>query len=79
VIGGYTTGGYAKEVAYSDGRLYVTTELRGLQIFSFENPGSPRLVGAVDTEFAMGLAVDQRYVYVADQDEGLIIISIPPY
>ena len=79
VVGGYATGGYAKEIAYSNGRLYVTTELRGLQIFSVENPASPRLVGVVDTEYALGLAVDQHYVYVADQDEGLIVIAIPPY
>jgi hypothetical protein len=78
-VGSYTTGGYAKEVAYNNGRLYVTTELRGLQILAVENPVSPRLVGVVDTEYALGLAVDQRYVYVADQTDGLIVIAIPPY
>ncbi len=79
VVGSYATGGYAKEVVYKNGRLYVTTELRGLQILSMENPAAPRLVGTIDTEYALGLAVDERHVYVADQVEGLIVIAIPPY
>ncbi len=79
VIGSYATGGYAKEIAYRNNRVYVTTELRGLQVLSVEDPAAPKLVGVIDTEFALGLAVDQQYVYVADEDEGLIIISIPSY
>jgi hypothetical protein len=79
VVGSYATGGYAKEVAYSNGRLYVATELRGLQVLSVVNPAAPQLVGVVETEFALGVAVDEHYVYVADEDQGLIIISIPPY
>jgi hypothetical protein len=79
VIGSYATGGYAKEVAYDNGRLYVTTELRGLQILGVENPAVPRLVGVVNTEYALGVAVGQHHVYVADEIEGLIVIAIPPY
>ncbi len=79
VIGSYATRGYAKEIAYKDRRVYVTTELRGLQILSVENPAAPTLVGVVGTSYALGLAVDQRYVYVADQDEGLVIVAIPQY
>jgi hypothetical protein len=78
-IGTYSTGGYAKEVHYNNGRLYVTTELRGLQVLSVENPAAPRLVGSVKTEFALGVAVANGYVYIADETEGLIIASIPPY
>jgi len=77
VIGEYATGGYAKEVAYSDERLYVTTEARGLQIFSVTNPALPRLIGIVETKYALGVEVDQDYVYVADQLEGLIVVRIP--
>lgn len=79
VIGAYSTGGYAKEVAYRSGRLYVTTELRGLQVLSVANPAAPQLVGVVGTKYALGLAVDQRYVYVADETEGLIVIAVPSY
>ena len=77
IVGSYSTGGYAKEVMYSDNKVYVTTEMRGLQIFNVANVTSPLLIGTVQTSYAMGIAVTENYIYVADEDEGLIIISIP--
>ena len=77
IIGSYSTGGYAKEVVYKDNRVYVTTGLRGLQIFDVSNITSPVRVGTVETGLANGLALDDKYVYVADEEEGLVIISIP--
>lgn len=77
VVGGYATGGYAKEVVYSNGRLYVTTELRGLQVLSAANPAALSLVGVVETKYALGVAVAGGYVYVADETEGLIVVKIP--
>lgn len=79
VVGSYATGGYAKEVAYQNNRLYVTTELRGLQILSVADPTAPQLVGAIHSSYALGVAVDQHFVYVTDETEGLIIVAIPPY
>jgi len=77
VIGGYSTGGYAKEVVYKENKVYVTTGLRGLQIFDVSNITSPVRIGTVQTKLAKGLAIDDKYVYVADEHEGLVIISIP--
>lgn len=77
LIGSYSTRGYAKEIAYQNGRVYVTTETRGLQILSVVDPSNPQLVGLIPTSYALGLALDQRYVYVADQSDGLLVISIP--
>ena len=77
VVGSYSTGGYAKEVIYKNNKAYVTTGARGLQIFDVSNLSSPVLIGTVETELAMGLAVDDKYVYVADESEGLVIILIP--
>jgi hypothetical protein len=77
IVGSYSTGGYAKEVVYKENKIYVTTELRGLQIFDVTNVNSPVRIGTVETEYAMGLTVDDNYVYVADELEGLVIISIP--
>jgi hypothetical protein len=79
VVGHYATGGYAKEIAFHNGRVYVTTEGRGLQVFAVANPASPQLVGAVGTEYAIGVCIGQGYLYVADRDEGLLVISIPLY
>jgi len=76
-IGSFDTGGYAKEVIYTENKIYITTGLRGLQIFDVSNLYSPIRIGTVETKLAKGLAVDAKYVYVADEDEGLVIISIP--
>jgi hypothetical protein len=62
---------------YKENKVYVTTELRGLQIFDVSNLNSPVRIGTVETEYALGLAVEDNYVYVTDEQEGLIIISIP--
>jgi hypothetical protein len=77
IVGSYSTGGYAKEVLYKDNKVYVTTELRGLQIFDVTNINSPMRIGTVETAYALGLTADDKYIYVADENEGLIIISIP--
>ena len=77
VISSYETGGYAKEILYKDGKVYMTTELRGLKIFNVANVSSPVLIGTVKTEYAMGVDMDDNYIYVADEVEGLITISIP--
>jgi len=77
IIGSYASGGYAKEVVYSENKVYLTTELRGLQIFNVTNLSSPVRISTVETEYAMAVALNDKYVYVADEVEGLIIISMP--
>jgi hypothetical protein len=73
----FSTGGYAKEVFYQNNKVYVTTELRGLQIIDVSNIYSPTRIGAVATSYALGVTADDKYIYVSDQNEGLIVISIP--
>ena len=77
IVSRYETGGYAKEIIYKDGKVYMTTNSRGLKIFDVTNVSSPVLIGTVKTEYAMGLSMDDNYIYVADEVEGLITISIP--
>ena len=77
IIGSLDGGGYAKDLIYKDQRIYQTAELGGLQIIDVSDYTNPQLIGVVDTEFALGLDIDDNFVYVADEDEGLIIISIP--
>jgi hypothetical protein len=71
------TGGYAKELLYKDGKVFVATELRGVQIFDVTNVSAPVQLGTVATQYALGLGIDDKYIYVADEVEGLIIIAIP--
>jgi hypothetical protein len=77
VTGSYSTGGYAKELIYENNKVFITTEGGGLQIIDVSNVSNPYLLGTVKTEFALGLDMDQNYIYVADEDEGLIIIKRP--
>jgi hypothetical protein len=77
VTGSYSTGGYAKELIYENNKVFITTEGSGLQIIDVTDVSNPFLIGTVKTEFALGLDIDQNYIYVADEDEGLIIIARP--
>ena len=77
IVGRYDTGGYAKEILYKDGKVYMTTGSRGLKIFDVTSVSAPVLIGTVKTELAKGLDMDGNYLYVADEVEGLITISIP--
>jgi hypothetical protein len=77
IAGSYDSAGYAKDL-YLDGNLvYLTAELGGLQIIDVTDVTAPKLLGAVETKFALGLDVDENYIYLADEDEGVLIISIP--
>lgn len=77
IVGSYDTGGYAKEILYKDGKVFMTTGSRGLKIFNVTSVSSPVLIGTVKTEYAKGLDMNDNYIYVADEVEGLITISIP--
>lgn len=77
IVGSFNTGGYAKEVMYKDNKVFVTTELRGLQIFDVTNLTSPVRLGTVQTQYALSVAIDDNYIYVADEQEGLVVISRP--
>lgn len=75
VVGSYSTGGYAKEIIYEEGLIYLTTETRGLQVFNVSDVTSPKKIGSVNTKYAMGIFLDEKYIYIADELEGLIIIE----
>jgi hypothetical protein len=77
IIGSFATGGYAKEVYYQNNKVYVTTELRGLQIIDVSNIYSPVRIGTVETSYALGVTADDKYIYVTDENEGLLIVSKP--
>ena len=77
IVGSYDGSGYAKELIYNNNRIYMTTETAGFQAIDVSDFTNPTLIGRIDTEFALGLEMDDNYIYVADEDEGLIIISKP--
>ncbi len=77
VTGSYSTGGYAKEVVYENNKVFVTTEGNGLQIIDVTDVSNPHLLGVVKSEYALGVDIDEKYIYVTDEKEGLIIIARP--
>ncbi|MBT3207746.1 MAG: hypothetical protein HN704_15055 [Bacteroidetes bacterium] len=77
IVGSLDDGGYAKEIIYNNNLVYMTTETYGLRIIDVTLVSDPKLVGSVGSEFALGVDMDDNYIYVADEDEGLIIIAKP--
>jgi hypothetical protein len=77
IAGSYDGGGYTKSLKYRDNRVYLASELAGLQIVDVTDVTHPKLIGVVETSYAMGLEIDDDYVYVADEEAGIIIVSIP--
>lgn len=77
ILGSFNTGGYAKELAYKDNKIFITTETRGLQVIDVSNLSNPKRIAAISTKYALGIYIQDNYIYVADQYEGIIVISIP--
>jgi hypothetical protein len=77
IAGSYDSAGYANDLLYIDQKIYMAAEMGGLQIIDVSDVSKPHLMGCVQTQFALGLDMDENYIYLADEDEGLIIISIP--
>lgn len=77
IAGSFDSVGYAKDLIYSNGLIYMTTETYGLQVIDVTDISKPKLIGMVRTSFALGLCKDDKDIYMADETEGLIIISIP--
>ena len=77
VAGVYDSAGYAKDLYLDDNKIYMSAQLGGMQIIDVTNPAAPKLIGAVKTKYALGIDADDQYIYLADEDEGVLIISIP--
>ncbi|MFK5856993.1 MAG: hypothetical protein QM503_12750 [Bacteroidota bacterium] len=77
IVGSYDGRGYAKELVYNNNKVYLTAETGGLQIIDVTDITNPVLLGLVEMEYALGLDIDDKYIYVADEDDGLIIVSMP--
>ncbi len=77
IAGSYDSAGYAKDLEYHNNLVYLSAELGGLQIIDVSSITAPKLLGAVETKYALGLDMDEKYIYLADEDEGVLIISIP--
>jgi len=77
IVGSYDGIGYAKEVILKGDLIYIAAEKGGLQIIDIKDVNNPTLVGQLLTGFALGVDADDKYIYVADEIEGLVTVLIP--
>ena len=77
IAGTFDSAGYAKDLIYQNNLVYLSAELGGLQIIDVTDITAPKLLGAIPTKFGLGLDMDEDYIYLADEDAGIMIISIP--
>lgn len=75
IVGSYNTPGYAWSVALAGDTVCVADGNGGLQIIDVGSPSDPRLIDALHTPHADGVAAANGYVYVADRDWGLVIFG----
>ena len=67
--------GYATKVIKSGSYALFAIGSYGLGIVDVSNPASPTIMKRVSTYDAVGVAQSGRYVYVADQGEGMSVID----
>ncbi len=77
IVGSYDSGGYAFELAYQDNKIYMTAKGGGLHIIDVTSPTNPTVLGIIDSEYALGVSLDDTYIYVADKEEGILVIEKP--
>lgn len=77
IAGTFDSSGYVKDLILENTRIYMAAELGGFQVIDVSDYTAPRLIGAIMTKFALGLFQDENYIYLADEDDGVIIISKP--
>ena len=77
IVGKIDPGGYAKELVYKEHRVYFTAETNGFFVYDVTDPLAPNQLLSMKTEDARGLTLDDHYIYIADQSEGLIIVAKP--
>lgn len=77
IAGTFDSAGYAKDLLYAGNMVYLSAELGGFQIIDVSDHTSPKLLGAIETKFALGLEMNDDFIFVADEDEGVLVISKP--
>lgn len=77
VVGTLVTDGKANKVKYADGLVYMSAEKGGFYVINVDDPANPIAKARLGLTQAMGFDIDSKYIYVADDVDGLVIISKP--
>jgi hypothetical protein len=76
VISHLSLSGYACRIYVKDTLAYVACENAGVAIVNVKDKNNPTLVETVKTSYAKGIfAPEGSYIYVADRDDGLVVIK----
>ncbi len=74
-VGHCSTPGYAKKIVVYGDHAFIADGSEGLQVIDVSDPTSPDIVGNYSTPYAHGVFVNEDYVFLADRDLGLIILT----
>jgi hypothetical protein len=75
IIGELPLSGYATHIYVKDTLAYVSGEDAGVSIINVKDNTKPILLETVKTSYARGVCADSQYIYVADRDQGLVVIK----
>lgn len=77
IVGSFSTGGNAIDIMYSNQRIFISLERGGFQVIDVSNYTKPKEIARLNLQRAKGFDMDDSYIYVADDIEGLVIIKKP--
>jgi len=77
VVGSFDGPGYARALMYKDQKVFMCCGLGGFQVVDVSDYTSPVILGILETTYASGLDMDENYIYVADEENGLLVITPP--
>ncbi len=77
IVGSYSSGGNAFDLIYDNKIVYLAAEKGGFHILDITSPATPKVLGRLELKQAVGLDMDDNYIYVADNVDGLVIIKKP--
>ncbi len=77
IVSNFDYKGYVKSLVYRDGLVYLAAELYGLQIVDVSDVTAPKLIAQIKSSYALDLDMDDNFIYVADEVEGIIVIAKP--
>jgi hypothetical protein len=73
----YNSGGSAYDMICRGNLVFLTAQRGGIHVLDISDVRNPQVKARLFMKQAMGLDADNKYIYVADNNDGLIIISMP--
>ncbi len=75
IVGSYDTPDYANDVFVLDDQAYIADGEGGIYVVDIGNHQEPSYSGKIKTSYANAVFAKEKFIYVADRDMGLVIIT----